>query len=75
MPRYCGFCGREATLQSDTEKQRLYACDECDAVETISKSSGGAWWYHGWKRSDGAKLRAPTCAEMDHGKFGWQPDA
>ena len=74
MPRYCGFCGCEAKLQSDTETKRLYQCDACDAVETISKASGGTWWYHGWKRADGAKLRAPTCAEMDHGKFGWQPD-
>lgn len=72
--RRCGFCQSGSTITADTDKQRKYTCDECGAVETITKGKNAGWWYHGWKHEDGRKLRAPTVGEMRQGLYGWQPD-
>lgn len=71
--RLCGFCKQPVQMTKDDADERQYSCAPCAAVETISKSRT-SWWYHGWKRQSGEKLRAPTVAEMDRGKYDWQPD-
>jgi hypothetical protein len=58
----------------DNDKERKYHCATCDATETITKSEKAGWWYHGWKASDGRRLRVPTVQEMDRGIYGWQPE-
>jgi len=60
-------------MTEDNAEMRLYSCVPCDAVETISKDKI-IWWYHGWKRQTGEKLRVATVEEMDRGKYGWQPE-
>lgn len=70
--RKCGFCQAPAPMTIDSAEKRQYTCQSCGAIETISK--GTSWWYHGWKRPDGAHLRAPTVEEMHAGKYGWQTE-
>jgi len=68
----CGFCDSESACIEDTAKRRLYECKACGAIEHISK--GASWWYFGWEHPDGRRLRSPTTAEMNGGKYGWQAD-
>lgn len=72
--RRCGFCNHPVEMTVDTDKQREYRCHSCNATETIIKGKEAGWWYCGWKRDDGAKLRVPTSEEMQSGVWGWQPD-
>lgn len=72
--RKCGFCKTEATKTRDDAEAIEYLCPNCGATEWISKGTGGAWWYHGWKAADGRKLRAPTVGEMRAGNYDWQVD-
>ena len=63
--RRCPFC-RTATgrMIDDTPKQRLYECEDCFAVEVISKGEQRTdgkicpWWYHGWQHPDGRAIDA-----------------
>lgn len=70
----CPFCGG-ASMMADAPTERTYTCNNCAAVETITKGTNprAGWWYHGWEAASGAAMRAPTVAEMQAGKYGWQP--
>jgi hypothetical protein len=44
-------------MVEDTARLRLYHCDQCGAMEVISKGvTSPAWWYHGAVRPDGSKI-------------------
>lgn len=45
-PRKCLCCGgSEVFHDHDTPRSRVMVCDECGALEVITK--GASWWYHG----------------------------
>lgn len=73
--RCCGFCGKPVEKTLDAPEKIEYTCVPCEAIETIFKGEPGmGFWYAGWKRADGMKLRLSTSAEMMCGDYGWHVD-
>ena len=74
--RKCGFCGSNAPVMEETEKQKLYECHQCFSVYVISKGekrTDGAinsWWYHGWHHPDGRKINGDGQRSKPD-NFGW----
>lgn len=47
-PRPCGCCGAGAVFYDhDNDRARIMSCDDCGAIEVITKGNGSSWWYHG----------------------------
>ena len=45
-PRRCGCCKQPSVfVDHDSPKSRVMVCDDCGAIEVISKGKT-SWWYH-----------------------------
>lgn len=68
-PKRCGCCGTPSVvIDVDNAKSMVMSCDECLAVEVITKGSP-AWWYHG------ARPASDWPARFLERAYGYQTDA